>query len=246
MEVWARTEVGLVREHNEDSYLVLPDLPLLAVADGMGGHQAGEVASRLAVYTLESYAGLLSGASDPAPLLEQAFKEANRQIRRQGELNPNQYGMGTTLTAALLNGRRLVAAHVGDSRLYLWRSRRLRRLTRDHSVVEELLQNGAISPQAALNHPFRHVLTRALGSEENVAVDCFEEELAPGDCLLLCSDGLTNLVADGEIELIMSSRSLGLPAMVDQLVNLALSRGGHDNVTVIIARLGRRGESSAG
>lgn len=237
MEVWARTEVGLVRELNEDAFLIGPNRRLLAVADGMGGHQAGEVASKLAVVTLDRFSQLIEDAVEPGPILEQAFLEANSEIWRQGKLNPDFHGMGTTLTAVAVIGSRAVGVHVGDSRLYLWRRGVLRQLSTDHSVVEELVRSGAITSQTALNHPFRNILTRALGTEQNVQVDLIDEKTAAGDRLLLCSDGLTNMVLDEEIETILNNPSKTLEELVNELVALALRRGGYDNITVVLAQL---------
>ncbi|NPV91397.1 MAG: Stp1/IreP family PP2C-type Ser/Thr phosphatase [Firmicutes bacterium] len=237
MEVWARTEVGLVRQLNEDSFLVKPERGFLAVADGMGGHQAGEVASQLAVATLDRVVQGVEDDPQPGLTLERAFLEANTEVWRQGQSNPDFYGMGTTLTAVLVGDKSLSAAHVGDSRLYLCREGKLRQLTSDHSVVEELLRSGVISPQAAVNHPFRHILTRALGTEKSVNVDLIEETTMPGDRLMLCSDGLTNLVSDQELEKILGDPDHTPESSVDELTELALKRGGHDNITVVIAHL---------
>lgn len=236
MKFGARTDIGLVRENNEDAFLVCPQRRLLAVADGMGGHLAGEVASRLAIDTLDRKIPLLEGKSDAAQILEKAFQEANQVILQYGRRFPDCYGMGTTLTAAVVCNRRLIVGHVGDSRLYLWQQGRFSRLTTDHSVAEELVRNGSISPQAALQHPYRHVLTRALGTDYQLRVDILEKSLEPGDRVLLCTDGLSNLVMDEEIEEAMTENLQSLEEIVDGLVTLALNRGGYDNITVVLAQ----------
>lgn len=243
MEIQARTEIGLVREQNEDSFLACSHRQLMVVADGMGGHQAGEIASQLTVQVFNRCIRKIEGEIDPLNLLAAVVQEANREILRYASRYSGYQGMGTTLTAALIKRNYLYLAHVGDSRAYLIRSGMIRRLTVDHSVVEELLRKGVISEEEAAHHPYRNVLTRALGTEPEVKVDLIKEVFQPGDYLLLCTDGLTNLVLDLEIcDLI--SRAGTLKDALDQLVNLALLRGGHDNITVVLVELAYRGEVS--
>jgi PPM family protein phosphatase len=230
MEVAARTDVGLVREHNEDRFLVRPGL--LVVADGMGGAKAGEVAAGLAVEHLERLGGESSAAE-----LTGAIEEANRAIRRLAEDDPERAGMGTTITAAMLgDGSVAEVLHVGDSRAYLLREGELRLLTRDHSMVAELVDRGTLTPEEAETHPQRNVITRALGAEPEVRVDHLQQELQPGDTLLLCTDGLSAHVPEAEIEAALNAAP-SLDAAVDALVALANEAGGTDNVTVLLARV---------
>lgn len=243
MEIKVRTEVGLVREQNEDSFLICADRGLLVVADGMGGHLAGEIASQLAVQVFNQRiaAGIIY--DNPRSLLKNLAQDANREILAQANNYPGCQGMGTTLTAAMIQYNRIHLVHVGDSRAYLIRPGLIRRLTADHSVVEELLRWGAISEEEASNHPYRNVLTRALGTEATVKLDLIEEIFHPGDYLLLCTDGLTTLVTEPEIYDAVEG-SLTLQQALDRLIDLALSRGGYDNITVVLAQLDYRGEVS--
>lgn len=243
MEIQARTEIGLVREKNEDSVLICPKRSLLVVADGMGGHLAGEVASKIAVQIFDRRVGVIDGQVNPLTLLKEITEEANREILGHALRHSSCQGMGTTLTAALIYRDRVYLAHVGDSRAYLIRPGLIRRLTLDHSVVEELLRWGAISEAEATHHPYRSVLTRALGTEANIRIDLVEEVFLTGDYLLLCTDGLTNLVSDQEIYDIIE-RATSLETALDQLVGLALARGGYDNITVALGQLEYRGEIS--
>lgn len=230
MRVGAKTDPGRVRASNEDRYGVLPNL--LVVADGMGGVQAGEVASQLAVDALLVHP---FGASDPAELVA-AIKAANRNIHQAASGRPEWQGMGTTITAALLSGSACHIAQVGDSRAYLLRDGEIQRLTKDHSLVEELLRNGSISVEEALLHPQRNLLTRALGTSEDVEVDVTTVALSLDDVLVLCTDGLTGVVADGEIlEEVM--RHADPQRAAEGLVALANDRGGPDNITVVVAHL---------
>jgi protein phosphatase len=231
VELSARSDVGRVRAHNEDRYLAAP--PLLAVADGMGGAQAGEVAAGVAVEHLE---GL---GPEPSPhALRAAIVEANEAIRRMAAEDPERAGMGTTVTAALLgDGGRLELMHVGDSRAYLLRAGELRQLTEDHSVVAELVRRGSIAPEEAEVHPQRNVITRALGAEDGVEVDRTEVSLEPGDVIVLCTDGLCGYVSDEVIRRRLTE-SATLEDAAAALVEDANAAGGVDNVTVILARVG--------
>ncbi|HLT58793.1 MAG: Stp1/IreP family PP2C-type Ser/Thr phosphatase [Limnochordales bacterium] len=231
MEVGARTHVGKVRPTNEDGYLIRDGL--LAVADGMGGHRAGEVASGTALAVLREYP---FGRGQPAAELAAAVQAAHARVRELAHRDADLRGMGTTLTAALVAGGRLHVAHVGDSRLYLWRDGRLHQLTADHSVAAELARAGHIDEATARRHPHRHVLTRALGIDAELEVDLAEVPLEPGDGLLLCTDGLSSLADDGEM-LGVLEKAATAQAAADALVELALARGGTDNVTVVVARL---------
>ena len=225
----ASTDVGRVRQNNEDSHLVSP--PLYAVADGMGGGAAGEVASGLAMHTLQEF--VQSGNGHP-PTLSEWVVAANRAIFERASERPDEAGMGTTITAVLAEDDRLRLAHVGDSRAYLLRDGDLVQLTEDHTRVNRMLREGLLTQDEAAVHPQRNVVTRALGIGATVQVDETEVRVRDGDRLLLCSDGLTDLVTEDEIAAILRSFPAD-EAACRSLVDLALERGGRDNVTVIVA-----------
>ncbi|MDR1087970.1 MAG: Stp1/IreP family PP2C-type Ser/Thr phosphatase [Coriobacteriales bacterium] len=226
----SRTNVGCVRSHNEDSLIVQP--PLYAVADGMGGHAAGEVASELAVDILAENALLINDATS----LINTVRVINRSIIEAAENGRGRPGMGTTLTAALVDGTRLLLAQVGDSRAYLLHNGVLQQLTRDHSYVSELLAGGHISASEAASHPKRSVITRALGSDPKTEADIYELEASVGDSLLLCSDGLYGMVPDEEIAALLSAES-DPQAASDALISAARNGGGLDNISAIVIRL---------
>jgi protein phosphatase len=225
------TDVGLVRSDNEDAYLVNP--PLFAVADGLGGHLAGEVASSIAVETLLADAP----RSADAKALARAVRTANAAVIQAADSGRGRSGMGTTLTAAMIDGTRIVLAHVGDSRAYLLHFGALAQVTHDHSMVADMVRNGTLTAEESRVHPNRSVITRALGSDPNLLVDTYEIEAAPGDRLLLCSDGLTGMVDDPEIERILSTATSAEEA-VDRLIEGARDAGGQDNITVVVAEIG--------
>jgi serine/threonine protein phosphatase PrpC len=201
--------------------------PLFAVADGMGGHQGGEVASKLALERLRRAA---DGGSDLADVV----REANRAVFSKASEDPGLAGMGTTLTAVVLQGDRLRLAHVGDSRMYRIRDGNMERVTRDHTVVENLVEKGQLTPREAHIHPQRSILTRALGVEEDVQVDEAEIDLKPGDRLLLCSDGLTGMVDENDILRILTENDDDPQAASDALVDAANDAGGQDNITAVV------------
>ncbi|MGE5552673.1 MAG: Stp1/IreP family PP2C-type Ser/Thr phosphatase [Betaproteobacteria bacterium] len=230
MRVGAKSDPGRVRATNEDRYGILPNL--LAVADGMGGMQAGEVASQMVIDTLLLYP--FTGAAGEE--LVAAIKEANRKINQAAQRKPEWAGMGTTVTAALLSQDECCIAQVGDSRAYLIRDGAIQRLTNDHSLVGELVRNGSISAEEAMLHPHRNLLTRALGSAEEVEVDLTRLILNLDDVLILCTDGLTGLLTDEEI-LAETMRHAEPQAAAEGLVALANARGGPDNITVIVAHV---------
>lgn len=224
----SRTDIGCLRDHNEDSLIVTP--PLFAVADGMGGHAAGEVASEIAVNVL---AELAPAHPDPEAL-GRAVEEANRAIIRAAHEGRGREGMGTTMTAAMLEGERLIIAQVGDSRAYLLHQGKLQQLTRDHSLMADMIEAGQLTPEEARTHPNRSVITRALGSDPNTQPDLYEINVETGDRLLICSDGLSGMVPDADIESTLA-RIRDPQRCASQLVNEAIANGGHDNVTVIVA-----------
>lgn len=234
----SRTDVGLVRDHNEDSLAVEP--PLFAVCDGMGGHAAGEVASEIAVQTLMEHAPRTADGD----ALARAAVEANRAIIRAANEGRGRQGMGTTMTAAVLDGRNLVIAQVGDSRAYLLHQGSLQRLTRDHSLVADMVDAGEITEAEARVHPRRSVITRALGSDPNTLPDIYEMHLETGDRLLLCSDGLSSMIEDSLIESTLV-RMHDPQAAASALVNEAINAGGFDNVTVVVVDVKGDAEAKA-
>jgi PPM family protein phosphatase len=238
------SDPGCVRELNEDyCRVVQPSDPamldhkgvLILVADGMGGCQAGEVASRLAV---ESIADTYYASTDEPPAaLASAFHGANEQIYRLSLIRDELSGMGTTCTALVIRDRFAHSAHVGDSRVYLVRSRSIYQMTEDHSLVKELVKRGALTPDAARRHPDRNLILRALGSRATLEVSTWDQPLPvrSGDCFVLCSDGLYDTVTDDEI--CLAAQSGEAAAACESLVATARSRGGHDNITVAIVRV---------
>src|SRR5215218_8544435 len=226
-----RTDTGRQRDANEDAYLA--ESPVFAVADGMGGAQAGEVASRLAA---ESFEAVQRGTESPEAYLRAIAKTANARIHRLAEADTSRSGMGTTLTAALVEGEEVGFAHVGDSRAYLFRDGKLKLLTSDHSLVEELRRQGRLTDEQAEGHPQRSIITRALGPEREVDVDTMTQQARPGDIYLLCSDGLTSMVKDDRIKQILGSAS-SLEAAAGDLVTEANEAGGRDNITVVAFRV---------
>lgn len=225
------SHVGLVRSDNEDAYLVAP--PLFAVADGLGGHQAGEIASSIAIDTLLEAAPRTADSK----ALGRAVRRANAAVIEAAEVGRGRAGMGTTLTAAMLDGTRLSLAHVGDSRAYLLHFGALEQLSQDHSMVADLVRQGQITAEEARHHPNRSVITRALGSDPNMLVDTFDVEAAAGDRLLLTTDGLTSMVADDEIARVLAAEHTPQGA-VDALIDRALAGGGHDNITAVVVDIG--------
>ena len=222
----SRTDIGCVREHNEDSLIVAP--PLYAVADGMGGHAAGEVASEIAVRTL----GELAPRTADTAALASAVASCNYAVINAAQ-SKGRAGMGTTLTAAILEGERLALAQVGDSRAYLLHLGKMQQLTRDHSLMAEMIEAGEITEEEARTHPQRSVITRALGSDPDMLPDLYELNVSAGDRLLLCSDGLSTMISDEQICDILS-RTRDPQRAATLLVNEAIAAGGTDNITVVV------------
>ena len=231
------SDTGRRRRRNEDAFVCAP--PLFAVADGMGGAQAGEVASGLAAAVLEEGAGDERGEERVASLI----KEANRRVFQRSNEDATTSGMGTTMTVALVDssGGTIAFGHVGDSRAYRVRDGQLEQLTDDHSLVGELVRSGKLSPEEAEVHPQRSVITRALGTEPDVDVDTFTVEAQPDDLYLLCSDGLTDMISADEIFSVLDG-SDDLEVAARALIEAANAGGGEDNITVVLFQIGDRGE----
>jgi protein phosphatase len=246
----AVTDVGRKRKGNEDSLFVNPEQNLFVGADGMGGHAAGEVASRVAVESINEFVCLTSGDEEitwPFGLdqnmsydgnrLKTAVRYANRKVLEAMKERSEYEGMATTVAAVLVDGEEANLAHVGDSRVYLFREAALEQLTSDHSWVNEQLQSGVISPDQARSHPLRNVVTRALGGKPDLQVEMQLHKLLPGDLLLLCSDGLTTMVPDEEIARVLRESGDDVPKASQELVAAANAHGGEDNITVLLIRV---------
>ncbi len=237
-EQYAGTDTGRQRRANEDS--LLARAPLFVVADGMGGAQAGEVASRIAV---ESFQGGISDGAHPEHELAELARSANERIHTLSHSNAEQAGMGTTLTALYVGEHEVAIAHVGDSRAYCLRDGKLLRLTDDHTLVDELMRQGRLTPEEAVEHPQRSVITRALGPEGAVDVDTRSFQARGGDVYLLCSDGLTTMVPEQDIAAVLNAHPR-LPDAGEALIRAANDAGGRDNVTVLLVRLEEVGVSA--
>jgi PPM family protein phosphatase len=240
------TDTGRRRRHNEDSYVCEP--PLFAIADGMGGAQAGEVASRLAAAVLNEGSLVdLEGDGLGEARLAELIQEANRRVFQRSNEDAAASGMGTTMTVALVDGDAGTVAigHVGDSRAYRVRAGALEQLTEDHSLVNELLKSGRLSPEEALSHPQRSVITRAIGTEPDVDVDTFTVDAQPGDLFLLCSDGLTDMITDEEILGLVERSERDLESAARRLVEAANRSGGGDNITVVAFTIAEGAERQA-
>ena len=234
MRVLSFSEKGCVRKNNEDSLLVIASQGLYAVADGMGGHKAGEVASSTALREMEQLVPQLTKLDDLALKngLTEAFAQANRVIYESSTTEPEKAGMGTTLTLLLIRNHETVIAHVGDSRAYLWRDQVLTMLTTDHSLVGELVRLEQISPEEAEKHPQRNVLMRAVGADPTIEVDCQSMSLQTGDVFLLCTDGFSNMISDQELtEAFLEPSSW--EERLERLRQLTLERGAPDNFTAL-------------
>lgn len=245
MNLFGLTDIGLVRKNNQDSYAIRildDDLAIAVVCDGMGGAQAGNVASAVAVEAFSAALeesckqGVPSGEDGGYELLRGACRVANSQVYQLSMTNQEYFGMGTTLVAALILSDRMYIANIGDSRCYIWHEGELRQITSDHSLVQALVDCGDITPEEARTHPKKNVITRALGVEDEVRCDVFTVEHCKGDKLLLCSDGLSNMVTD-ETMMIELSRSVSPEDTARVLLSHAVEEGAPDNITVILAQL---------
>jgi serine/threonine protein phosphatase PrpC len=244
---WSATDVGRKRDHNEDSLLCNDRLRLYAVADGMGGHLGGEQASRMAVEVLEREMELRLVPPDDGPkppsvaeALREATLLASRAIYESAQTIPERAGMGTTLTSLCFHGGSLSLCHVGDSRAYLFRDGRARQLTEDHSWIQEQVRAGLLSPGDAIISRFRNIITRSVGFEPTVVPDLFTMPVEPGDCYLICSDGLSNYFSVDEIGRVLASQFYGEAGPA--LVEIANERGGDDNITCVVVYVANRSE----
>lgn len=228
------SDTGQLREHNEDAVGWDAEQGWAVLADGMGGHQAGEVASAIAVEVIGDELRAVADSGGALPL-QGAVELANAEIHRQAQQQPRLRTMGTTVVAVLLQGERLYFAHVGDSRLYRLRGGELQQLSHDHSLVQELVDEGMIDAEQARSSGQKNVITRALGLESQVEVAMGEAELLPGDCYLLCSDGLSDRLRDEQIARLLDGESL--PQLAQGLVDAANTAGGEDNISVIVIRV---------
>jgi PPM family protein phosphatase len=236
-----KSDKGRKREKNEDSCNILagyPGVPVtFIIADGMGGHNYGEIASRMAVDNISSlilqFPGIFIDEDNISVAICDIIRKTNSEIYREASGTEEYSGMGTTLTIGTVINKKLYIEHVGDSRFYLFREGNLKQLTSDHSYVEELLKSGSITMEEALNHPKRNVLTRALGCMETIDIDSVEHDMLDNDIYLLCTDGLTNLLGEDEIKAVIEN-GMDLEYMCDELVQKANEKGGNDNITVIL------------
>jgi protein phosphatase len=245
----ARSDVGRKRKGNEDALFLNPEQHLYVVADGMGGHAAGEVASRVAVDAINEFVTLTGGNEEitwPFGLdesisyegnrLKTAIRHANRRVLEATRESAEYEGMATTVAAVLVDGDTAHLAHVGDSRIYLWSGGEISQLTDDHSWVNEQIQSGVISAEQARSHPLRNVVTRALGGRSDLLVDVQQRRMLAGDVLLLCSDGLTTMIGDDDIARILAEATGDVARAATALVDEANERGGEDNITVVVLK----------
>ncbi len=230
MLIYAKTHQGLVRANNQDSLLIAHNT--YGVADGMGGHKGGEIASRVAVQVMKA---ALSGKTPNEQALRTGFEAANRRVYDTQKRDPSLSGMGTTMTLLWENESEVLVGHVGDSRAYLLRNGELTQRTEDHSVVAELVRNHIITPEAALSHPYRNVITRALGPDPVVQVDVLTVEKKQDDVWLICSDGLYNMVDNASIHETLTR--LDCETAAAKLLELAIEHGGSDNISLVIGKV---------
>ncbi len=237
IKTFSVTNIGRKRKLNQDyvytSERAVGHLPnLFIVADGMGGHKAGDYASKLAVTTMVEEIAR-SEEDEPECLLRKAIEAANALVRGSAAKTPELEGMGTTVVAAACDGRKLSVANVGDSRLYVVGSHEIRQITRDHSWVEEMVRRGGLGREEARNHPDKNIITRAVGAENYVKIDFFSVELKEGDMILMCTDGLTNMLEDEEIRMILNG-ARDIVEKAEELVRRANENGGKDNISVVL------------
>ncbi len=237
LKTFSITDIGKKRKLNQD-YVFTSEIPvghlpnLFLVADGMGGHNAGDYASR---YTIETIVEDIGSSSNDSPVivLEKAIQSANRLIRQKSFEDEDLSGMGTTVVAATIDDDRLCVANVGDSRLYVINNREIKQITRDHSLVEEMVRMGGLQREQARSHPDKNIITRAIGAQDEVEIDFFQMTLSKDDIILMCSDGLTNMIDDEEIRMILQGQR-DIVEKAETLVNAANNNGGKDNIAVIL------------
>lgn len=237
VKTFSITNIGIRRKLNQDfvytSEQPVGNLPnLFIVADGMGGHNAGDYASKVTVETMVEKIGA-SSETESTRILEEAIRTANELIRRRASESADLEGMGTTVVAATLDGDRLCVANVGDSRLYVANHKEIRQITKDHSWVEEMVRRGGLGREEARNHPDKNIITRAVGADDEIKVDFFSVQLKEGDLILMCTDGLTNMLEDEEIRMILDG-ARDMVEKAEELVAAANERGGRDNISVIL------------
>lgn len=233
MKVVGISDTGLVRENNEDAFLIDEDRGFFLVCDGMGGHRGGEVASQMAVEAISQRMEGFTSANAQQQLV-QSIDKANRAILKAGLANEDLFEMGTTVTAVLVRDGHFTVANVGDSGVFLIRSGSIRKVTRDHTLAEEMLSNGVLKPEEMRDNAYNHILTRALGINEDIEIDLFDEEILSGDIVLMCSDGLTDMLTPEEILTIVQAHSQDLEYAAQQLLREALAKGGFDNITIVL------------
>lgn len=245
------THTGMVRSHNEDSIAADPEIGLAVLADGMGGYNAGEVASGIATALISNETRQALARIDPrmvdragsalvaTRLLRDVIARANTAIYHSANSQPQYAGMGTTLVTALFCDNRLTLAHIGDSRGYRFREGRLQQITRDHSLLQEQIDSGLLTREAAKRSQNKNLVTRALGIEPEVEAEIHTHDARPGDIYLMCSDGLNDMIEDEDIELTLGALAANLPLAAEQLVQMANDAGGRDNVSVILIRVKR-------
>lgn len=238
MSLFGVSDPGLKRPNNEDAFTALPEIGLCIVADGMGGASAGELASRIFAETASEVFSKAEAQSEQEVIdtVQRAFQLANERILNHTAENPDHRGMGCTAEVLAFYNENIVLGHVGDSRTYVLRKDALKQLTKDHSLVQDQMDQGLIAPSEAKRHPLRHVILRVVGVKEDIAVDLVRGKAKPDDLFLLCSDGLTDMVDDTSIQEVLSS-SLSLSQKGGKLVELANSAGGYDNITVTLCEI---------
>lgn len=232
---FCRSDRGKVRKKNEDSVFSDGELGLHLVADGVGGHPAGDEASKICVDAIAKSIKLLSfNETGDSENLVAAIRDANDAIIKEGLGTPEKFGMATTVVALFLDGNKATYAHVGDSRLYRYRDGAFEQMTKDHSVLNEELSKRSMTPEEIANFPYKHRMTRAVGTNRNLEIDCAEEKLSVGDIFLLCTDGLTNMLDDNDIKQAIVTNKGNIAATGEYLVDEANRRGGKDNITIVL------------